>query len=62
MVSNSIVGAVNKSCLTTIAEQVVQEDGTSALTKECTVEDSCTCIKKVGYVELDSANMLSLKR
>ena len=62
MDSNSVVGAVNKSCLTAIAEQVVQEDGTSALAKECTIEDTCTCIKKFGYVELDSANMLSLKR
>ena len=62
MDSNSVVGAVNKSCLTAIAEQVVQEDGTSALAKECTIEDTCTCIKKVGYDELDFANMLSLKR
>ena len=42
MVANSIVGAVNKSCLPAVAEQVIQDDGASALAIRGTVKWSCT--------------------
>ena len=42
MVANSIVGAVNKSCLPAVAEQVIQDDGASALAIRSTVKWCCT--------------------
>ena len=42
VVTNSIVGTVNESCLPAVAEQVIQKNGTSSLAILGTVEGSCT--------------------